>query len=155
MHCAIASKHLQNHREQHTDHDLQGKTSITYMHFKLCLQYITLHSVHALMGHVPATDNPNLLQLLCYADHILALDVTRSELFCCSCNDYVYDPEFDACLMVQIQSTVCTYIFFITLLKLVSIPVFCVWGKGAISKALPAKEMYPKCISEGNVTILS
>ncbi|BDA41148.1 probable ubiquitin carboxyl-terminal hydrolase 22 [Coccomyxa sp. Obi] len=30
--------------------------------------------------------------------HPLALDVQRSELYCCACRDYVYDPDFDRCV---------------------------------------------------------
>ncbi|CAL8466572.1 g6108 [Coccomyxa elongata] len=30
--------------------------------------------------------------------HPLALDVQRSELYCCACRDYIYDPDFDRCV---------------------------------------------------------
>ena len=30
-----------------------------------------------------------------FAGHAVALDLTRTELFCCACKDYVYDADFD------------------------------------------------------------
>ena len=35
------------------------------------------------------------------AGHPLALDVQRSELYCCACHDYIYDPDFDRCISVR------------------------------------------------------
>eukprot|EP00899_Mesostigma_viride_P006580 jgi/Mesvir1/15923/Mv08247-RA.1 len=33
------------------------------------------------------------------AGHLLAIDMERSELYCCACRDYVYDAEFDRILL--------------------------------------------------------
>lgn len=30
-----------------------------------------------------------------FTGHAVALDLNRTELFCCACKDYVYDAEFD------------------------------------------------------------
>lgn len=31
----------------------------------------------------------------------MALDMHRSELYCCACRDYIYDPDFYRCLSVS------------------------------------------------------
>ena len=39
--------------------------------------------------------------VLCVSGHVIALDVKRLQLFCCACQDYVYDADFDRAKLVR------------------------------------------------------
>jgi hypothetical protein len=40
------------------------------------------------------------------AGHDMALDVKRLQLFCCACQDYVYDRDFDCAKLVSAPSSI-------------------------------------------------
>ena len=93
--CASVAKNLGSHCEQHAARGMTGAASpLPLARIQPCAPPFVMLLTQGIAAQLNLT-----------AGHTMALDVKRLQLFCCSCQDYVYDSDFDCAKLVGAPSS--------------------------------------------------